>query len=156
TPLNAVLGWSQLLRGPCANDPSVLAKGLRVIDKNARAQAKLIEDILDVSRIITGKLRLELRPLDLESVIRSALEVIRPAAEAKGIELGSIIEVGATVSGDPDRLQQVVWNLLSNAVKFTPDGGRVDIALRREYAAAAIAVKDTGRGIEADVLPYVF
>jgi signal transduction histidine kinase len=156
TPLNAVLGWSQLLRGPSAADPAVLAKGLRVIDKNARAQAKLIEDILDVSRIITGKLRLELRPLDLESVIRAALEVIRPAAEAKNVELFSRADAGATVSGDPDRLQQVVWNLVSNAVKFTPEGGRVEVTLERVGTAAAIVVRDTGRGIEPDVLPHVF
>jgi signal transduction histidine kinase len=156
TPLNAVLGWSQLLRGPCASDPAVLAKGLRVIDRNARAQAKLIEDILDVSRIITGKLRLELRPLELESVIRAALEVVRPAAEAKDVEIVSLVGAGASVSGDPDRLQQVVWNLLCNAVKFTPEGGRVELTLTREGTAAVIAVRDTGRGIEPEVLPHVF
>jgi signal transduction histidine kinase len=156
TPLNAVLGWSQLLRGPAGADAAVLAKGLRVIDRNARAQAKLIDDILDVSRIITGKLRLELRPLELESVIRAALEVVRPAADAKNIELCSSVETGAAVSGDPDRLQQVVWNILSNAVKFTPEGGRVEVALCRERAAATIRVRDSGRGIESDVLPYVF
>jgi signal transduction histidine kinase/ActR/RegA family two-component response regulator len=156
TPLNAVLGWSQLLRGPCAADPAVLAKGLRVIDKNARAQAKLIEDILDVSRIITGKLRLELGPLELERVLRTSLEVIRPAADAKGVELRSTVEARPTVSGDPDRLQQVVWNLLSNAVKFTPQGGRVDITLRRGRAAAEIVVQDSGRGIEPEFIPYVF
>jgi signal transduction histidine kinase/CheY-like chemotaxis protein len=156
TPLNAVLGWSQLLRGPCAADPAVLAKGLRVIDRNARAQAKLIEDILDVSRIITGKLRLELRPLELESVIRAALEVVRPAAEAKDVEVCADVQCGAAVSGDPDRLQQVVWNLLCNAVKFTPEGGRVELTLTREGTAAVIAVRDTGRGIQPEVLPHVF
>jgi signal transduction histidine kinase/ActR/RegA family two-component response regulator len=156
TPLNAVLGWSQLLRGPSANDPAVLAKGLRVIDKNARAQAKLIEDLLDVSRIITGKLRLELRPIELESVLRASLEVIRPAAEAKGVELCAAIEARPAVMGDPDRLQQVVWNLLSNAVKFTPGGGRVDLVMRRMRGEAVIVVRDSGCGIETDFLPYVF
>jgi signal transduction histidine kinase len=156
TPLNAVLGWSQLLRGQAASDPAVLAKGLRVIDRNARAQAKLIEDILDVSRIITGKLRLELRPLEVEGVLRSALDVIRPAADAKGVELCPTVEAGAMVSGDPDRLQQVVWNLVSNAVKFTPQGGRVEILLGRERGAAMLAVRDTGLGIDQKFLPYVF
>ncbi len=156
TPLNAVLGWSQLLRGPSASDPEVLAKGLRVIDRNARAQAKLIEDILDVSGIITGKLRLEPRPLDLEGVIRAALDVIRPAAEAKKIELCSTVTAPATVSGDPDRLQQVVWNLLFNAVKFTPEGGRVEVTLGRLNRTATIVVRDDGRGIDPEVLPHVF
>lgn len=156
TPLNAVLGWSQLLRGPAAGDPKVLAKGLAVIDRNARAQAKLIEDILDVSRIITGKLRLELQKIELDGVIRAALEVVRPAAEAKGIELKATIAPDAAVSGDPDRLQQVAWNLLSNAVKFTPEGGRVEITLAREEAAALVVVKDSGRGIDPEVLPHVF
>jgi signal transduction histidine kinase/ActR/RegA family two-component response regulator len=156
TPLNAVLGWSQLLRGPSASDPAVLAKGLRVIDKNARAQAKLIEDLLDVQRIITGKLRLELVPIELEGVLRASLEVIRPAAEAKGVELTVTMEARPAVSGDPDRLQQVVWNLLSNAVKFTDKGGRVDLALRREQGEAVVVVRDTGCGIEPEFLPYVF
>jgi signal transduction histidine kinase/CheY-like chemotaxis protein len=156
TPLNAVLGWSQLLRGPAASDPAVLAKGLKVIDRNARAQAKLIEDILDVSRIITGKLRLELRPIELDGVIRAALEVVRPAAEAKGVELTTTIAAGAAVSGDADRLQQVAWNLVSNAVKFTPEGGRVEISVVREATCVLIVVRDSGRGIEPDLLPHVF
>jgi len=156
TPLNAVLGWSQLLRGPSAADPAVLAKGLAVIDRNARAQAKLIEDLLDVSRIITGKLRLELRPLELEATILAALEVIRPAADAKGLDLSSALEAGAVVSGDPDRLQQVVWNLVSNAVKFTPTGGRVEVALRRRRTSVRLVVSDSGRGIDPDLLPHVF
>jgi signal transduction histidine kinase len=156
TPLNAVLGWSQLLRGPAAADPAVLTKGLSVIDRNARAQAKLIEDILDVSRIIAGKLLIEPRPIDLDGVIRAALDVIRPAAEAKSIELSTRPSPRAQVSGDPDRLQQVVWNLVSNAVKFTPEGGRVEIALERERTSVSIVVRDTGRGIEPDVLPHVF
>jgi CheY-like chemotaxis protein/two-component sensor histidine kinase len=134
----------------------MLAKGLRVIDKNARAQAKLIEDILDVSRIITGKLRLELRPLELESVVRASLEVIRPTADAKGVELHVSIEARPSVSGDPDRLQQVVWNLLSNAVKFTPQGGHVRLTMRRERGHAVLAVRDDGRGIEPEFLPFVF
>ncbi|MFT3769035.1 MAG: ATP-binding protein [Minicystis sp.] len=156
TPLNAVLGWAQLLRGPAANDPATLAKGLRVIDKNARAQAKLIEDILDVSRIITGKLRLELRPIEIEGVVRAAIEVIRPAADAKGVELSVVTEARPAISGDPDRMQQVVWNLLSNAVKFTPQGGHVVLVVRRDGNQAEIEVRDDGRGIEAELLPFVF
>jgi signal transduction histidine kinase/CheY-like chemotaxis protein len=156
TPLNAVLGWAQLLRGPAASDPATLAKGLRVIDKNARAQAKLIEDLLDVSRIISGKLRLDLRPIEIEGVVRAALEVIRPAADAKGVELTAVIEARPAISGDPDRMQQVVWNLLSNAVKFTAQGGHVTVTLRREGDQAEIEVRDDGRGIESELLPYVF
>jgi signal transduction histidine kinase/ActR/RegA family two-component response regulator len=156
TPLNAVLGWSQLLRGACGGDPAMVTKGLRVIDKNARAQAKLIEDILDVSRIITGKLRLEPRPIELDTVIRAALEVVRPAADAKAIHLSSALECRAPVSGDPDRLQQVAWNLLANAVKFTPEGGKVSIRLTRDRGSAVMTVTDSGRGIEPDVLQHVF
>src|SRR5262249_30864867 len=128
----------------------------RVIDKNARAQAKLIEDILDVSRTITGKLRLEPRPIELEAVIRAAIEVVRPAADAKAIQLSSMLECRAPVSRDPDRLQQVTWNLLANAVKFTPEGGKVVIRLTRDRGSAVMTVTDSGRGIEPDVLPHVF
>ncbi len=156
TPLNAVLGWSQLLRGPSAADPAVLARGLSVIDRNARAQARLIEDLLDVSRIITGKLQLSRCPVDLDAVVLAALEVVRPAADAKGIDLCSTVESGAAVSGDPDRLQQVVWNLVSNAVKFTPEGGRVEVALRRRRTSVRIVVSDSGRGIDPELLPHVF
>jgi signal transduction histidine kinase/ActR/RegA family two-component response regulator len=156
TPLNAILGWSQLLRGDKVLNPAILTKGLAVIERNSRAQVKLIEDILDVSRIISGKLRLELRPIDLEGVLRAAVEVIRPAADAKGVALRIAGNVGAMVLGDPDRLQQVLWNLLSNAVKFTPAGGEVDVAIERVGRSVRVMVIDSGKGIDPDFLPYVF
>ena len=156
TPLNAILGWSQLLRGDKVVNPAILTKGLAVIERNSRAQVKLIEDILDVSRIISGKLRLELRPLDLDGVLRAAVEVIRPAADAKGVTLRASGSSSALVQGDPDRLQQVLWNLLSNAVKFTPAGGHVDAAIERVGRNVRVIVTDSGKGIEPDFLPYVF
>jgi signal transduction histidine kinase/ActR/RegA family two-component response regulator len=156
TPLNAILGWAQILRRDKAVEQATIKKGLAVIERNARAQAKLIEDILDVSRIISGKLRLELKPLDLSAVLRAAIEVVRPAADAKGVEMLALAESDAIVSGDPDRLQQIVWNLLSNAVKFTPKDGFVEIRLERRKHHAAIIVRDSGKGIEPSFLPYVF
>ena len=156
TPLNAILGWSQLLRGDKVVNPTVLSKGLAVIERNSRAQVKLIEDILDVSRIISGKLRLDLRPLDLDGVLRAAIEVIRPAADAKGVTLRTGGSGNALVQGDPDRLQQVLWNLLSNAVKFTPAGGHVDAVIERWGRSVRLIVTDSGKGIEPDFLPYVF
>jgi len=138
-------------------DAENTARALESIERNARAQGRLIDDILDVSRIITGKLRLDVRPVDLASVIEGAVESVRPAAEAKGIRLQRVLDTGPqVVSGDPERLQQVVWNLLSNAVKFTPKGGRVQIRLERIDSHVEIVVSDTGRGINADVLPHVF
>ncbi len=134
TPLNAILGWSQLLRGDKVVNSTILTKGLAVIERNSRAQVKLIEDILDVSRIISGKLKLELRPIDLDGVLRAAVEVIRPAADAKSVALRADGIGGALVLGDPDRLQQVLWNLLSNAVKFTP---RAATSTPRSSASAA-------------------
>ena len=156
TPLNAILGWSQLLRGDKVVNSTILTKGLAVIERNSRAQVKLIEDILDVSRIISGKLRLELRPIDLDGVLRAAVEVIRPAADAKGVTLRIGGSSNALVQGDPDRLQQVLWNLLSNAVKFTPAGGHVDAAIERVGRNLRVVVTDSGKGIEPDFLPYVF
>jgi signal transduction histidine kinase/CheY-like chemotaxis protein len=156
TPLNAILGWAQLLRRDRGKDPATFEKGLCIIERNAMAQVKLIEDILDVSRIISGKLRIDLRILDLDEMIRTAVEVIRPAADAKGIKLLVSTEPGAIVSGDPDRLQQVVWNLLSNAVKFTPEGGFVEVLLTRRKRSARIIIVDSGKGIAPAFLPYVF
>src|SRR5262249_3766275 len=146
TPLNAILGWAQLLTGERVKDPTVVRKGVAVIERNARAQVKLIEDILDVSRIISGKLRLEPRPIDLDKVVRASIEVVRPAADAKGITLISYAEPGAIVSGDPDRLQQVVWNLLANAIKFTPQSGSVTTRITRTEGSASIIVRDSGKG----------
>ena len=156
TPLTSILGWSRMLASSQLN-PENIKRALESIERNARAQAKLIDDLLDVSRIITGKLRLEVRPVDLASVIEGAIESVRPAAEAKGIRLQRVLDTGQqVVSGDPERLQQVVWNLLSNAVKFTPKGGRVQVRLERINSHVEISVSDTGRGINPDVLPHVF
>ncbi|NUO47568.1 MAG: PAS domain S-box protein [Polyangiaceae bacterium] len=155
TPLNAIVGWSAILRDRV--DPPTLEKGLEVIHRNARAQSKIIDDILDVSRIITGKLRLDLKPTDPSAVIQEAMEVVRPSAVAKDITLSFDSEHAVpVVFADPERLQQVVWNLLSNAVKFTERGGSVSIALRRESKSLVLAVTDTGRGIDVEFLPYVF
>src|SRR5262249_49922960 len=156
TPLNSMLGWLHLLRERKLDEESA-ANAIETIHRNARAQIQLIEDILDVSRIITGKLRLEVRPVDLISVIEAALDTVRPAAEAKEIEINTTLDSVTGLSrGDPNRLQQVVWNLLSNAVKFTPRGGRVAVGLDQIDALATITVSDTGQGISADFLPHVF
>jgi PAS domain S-box-containing protein len=155
TPLNAILGWASLLGDPSTKAP--LAKGIDVIHRNAKAQAKIVDDILDVSRIITGRLRLEIGPVDLVMIVRDAIEVVRPSADAKAlaIEFTSPPEP-CVVIADPDRLQQVVWNLLSNAVKFTDAGGNIRIAVERALATLVLSVADTGRGIDPAFLPYVF
>ncbi|HZS49502.1 MAG TPA: response regulator [Bryobacterales bacterium] len=156
TPLTAVLGWVRLLRTR-PFDEATTAQALETIERNARMQAQLIDEILDVSRIITGKLRLEFRPVDLGRVIEAAIDAVRPVAEANGIQLEVELDPRASpASGDPGRLEQVVWNLLSNAVKFTPQGGRVEVRLRRIESRAEISVRDTGQGISPDFLPYVF
>jgi signal transduction histidine kinase/ActR/RegA family two-component response regulator len=156
TPLTAILGWAHLLRTGQNGDENV-AKALETIERNARAQSQLIDDLLDVSRIITGKIRIDVRPIDPNSFIEAAVEAVRPAAEAKGVRLQRIMDTGiVTVSGDPVRLQQVVWNLLSNAIKFTPKGGRVQIRLERVNSHIEIGVSDTGPGIAPEFLPYVF
>lgn len=156
TPLNAILGWSTMLRSKKL-DEAMVSRALETIERNARAQNQLIEDLLDVSRIITGKLRLNVRPVVLVSVLEVAIDSIRPAAEAKNIQIQSILDPSAgPISGDPDRLQQVFWNLLSNAVKFTPKGGRVQIRLERINSHVEVVISDTGQGIRSDFLPYVF
>jgi len=156
TPLTAILGWAHLLRSGQLDEDG--AKGaLETIERNARAQSQLIDDLLDVSRIITGKLRLDVRQIDPGSFIEAAIEAVRPAAEAKGVRIQKVMDTGVvSVAGDPARLQQVVWNLLSNAIKFTPKGGRVQIRLERINSHIEIAVSDTGTGIKQDFLPYVF
>ncbi|HEV2914762.1 MAG TPA: ATP-binding protein [Pyrinomonadaceae bacterium] len=156
TPLTAVLGWLSLLRSGKL-DEATRAQALETIERNANAQAQLIEDILDVSRIITGKLGLDVRRFDLSKVIDAAIASVRPAAEAKQILIEtSIDEEARLIWGDANRLQQVVWNLLSNAVKFTPRDGRIEVRLKRVNAHTQITVRDTGQGIGADFLPYVF
>ena len=156
TPLTAVLGWTRLLRER-ELDEKTSRHALDIIERNAIAQKQLIEEILDVSRIITGKTKLELHPVTLEHVIVAAIESVRPAASAKEIELEfTRAGAGGLISGDPERLQQVVWNLLSNAVKFTPKGGRVHVRLYQADTYAQLEVADTGEGIPRDFLPYVF
>jgi signal transduction histidine kinase/ActR/RegA family two-component response regulator len=156
TPLNAVYGWARMLQSGQL-EAKAATRALDVIVRQANAQVQLIDDLLDVSRIITGKMRLDVRPVDLKAVIEGALDAVRLAATAKDIRLRTALDPhAATISGDPDRLQQVVWNLVMNAVKFTPRGGRVDVELQRLDAHVEIVVLDTGRGISADVLPFIF
>jgi PAS domain S-box-containing protein len=156
TPLTAVLGWAKLLRSEQL-DPKVAARALESIERNAQAQSQLINDLLDVSRIVTGKLRLTVRPTALAPVIESAAEGVRPAAEARGVRLGVSLDASAgLVSGDADRLQQVFWNLLSNAIKFTPREGSVEVRLARAGDCAEVSVRDTGAGISAEFLPHIF
>jgi signal transduction histidine kinase len=155
TPLNAIVGWSSLLgQGRVAGDQ--VQKAMDAIERNARAQARLIDDLLDLSRIEQGKLVLSIGPVQMVAVVEAAIDVVRPAAEAKGVRLQPVLDSHATIVGDPDRLQQVVWNLLSNAIKFTPSGGRVRITLRRAASYVELAVADTGAGIDPAFLPQVF
>jgi CheY-like chemotaxis protein/nitrogen-specific signal transduction histidine kinase len=156
TPLTAILGWAHMLRTGQFNGGST-ASAFETIERNARAQAQLIEDLLDVSRVITGKLRIDVRTVDPGSFIEAAIEAVRPAAEAKGVRVQKVMDTGVvSVSGDPVRLQQVVWNLLANAIKFTPRGGRVQVRLERINSHIEIVVNDTGTGIAAEFLPHVF
>ncbi len=156
TPLTAVLGWARMLRNIKMDDKTA-HHGLEVIERNAEAQHQLIQDLLDVSRIITGKLRLDTRPVELRPVIEAAVDSVRQAAAARALELDVEFEPGADlVRGDPDRLQQVVWNLLSNAIKFTPKGGSIHVGLERQGSDVQIKVSDTGQGITPEFLPHVF
>ena len=156
TPLNAVIGWSRML-GSGRLDRESSKHALEVIERNAWAQKQIIEDILDVSRVITGKLQLNLGPVDLVTVVDAALDAVRPAMEAKEITIETIIGASLRmVSGDPDRLQQVVWNILSNAAKFTPNGGKVEISVSQTARRVEIQVKDSGPGINPAFLPHVF
>jgi PAS domain S-box-containing protein len=156
TPLNAVLGWATALR---AGDfpTEELEQGLETIERNARVQAQIIEDLLDMSRIISGKVRLDVQRVDLSAVVAEAIDTVRVTASAKGIRLQTIIDpLNAPVTGDPNRLQQVFWNLLSNAIKFTPKGGRVQVLLERVDSHVEVSVIDTGEGISPEFLPYIF
>jgi signal transduction histidine kinase/CheY-like chemotaxis protein len=156
TPLNAIVGWTSMLRTGRI-DGQTAARAVETIDRNARSQAKLIEDLLDISRIIAGKLRLNVQPVELSSVVEAAVDVVRPAAAAKEIRLQVVLDPEAgPVSGDPERLQQIIWNLLSNAVKFTPKLGIVQVRLQRVNSHVEITVSDTGQGIGAEFLPFVF
>lgn len=156
TPLNAIYGWARMLETGRLDAPAT-RHATQAILRNAVVQVQLIEDLLDVSRVITGKMRLDLRPLSPPAVIEAALDSVRPAATAKAIQIESVLDPRAgPIMGDPNRLQQVAWNLLMNAVKFTPSGGRIRIALRREGQDVEIVVSDTGEGIAPDQLPYLF
>src|SRR5262249_5887307 len=156
TPLNAILGWIQILRSKHLDEVTT-ARAFEAIERNAKAQAELIEDMLDVSRIITGRLRLELRAVRLSEAVEGALDSMRPTADAKGVRLEcNFMPDRGPISGDPRRLQQIVWNLLSNAVKFTPPGGAVRVKLEYGDSQAKLTVSDTGRGISPQFLPYVF
>jgi PAS domain S-box-containing protein len=156
TPLNAILGWSQLLR-ITNTAPEDMRQGLETIERNARVQTQLIEELLDMSRIISGKVRLDVQRVDLAQVIGNACEAVQLAADAKNIQLLRVIDsAAATITGDPGRMQQVIWNLLSNAIKFTPRGGHVKVALQRGDGSVELSVIDDGQGIDPQFLPRLF
>jgi len=155
TPLSAIIGWTQLLQESPTEEE--MAEGVRIIDRNARVQAKLVEDLLDMSRIELGKISLDMQRLDLDAVTTAALETVRPAAEAKGIHLTSAFSsIGGTVTGDRNRIQQILWNLLTNAIKFTPKNGRIHVVIERADSHFEISVVDNGQGIAAGFLGHVF
>jgi signal transduction histidine kinase/CheY-like chemotaxis protein len=156
TPLNAVLGWATILRERKESDQQMV-QGLDAIDRNARVQAQIIDDLLDMSRIISGKVRLDVQPLDLPAVVLEAVDTVRATASTKRIRLQTVVDpLNASILGDPNRLQQVFWNLLNNAIKFTPKGGRVQVLLQRINSHVDVSVIDTGEGISPEFLPYIF
>jgi signal transduction histidine kinase len=157
TPIHAVLGWTALLSNERINDLQEIRRGLKVIEQNAEAQAQLVEELLDLSRIIAGQLRLECQPVDLVPVIQAAMATVQVAAQQKGVRLSGVLASEmSSVWGDPTRLQQVVWNLLTNAIKFTPAGGNVEVVLREAGGRVELSVRDTGIGIRPEVLPHLF
>jgi PAS domain S-box-containing protein len=156
TPLNAIFGWVKLLRSG-GLDQAGQARAIDVIERNTRAQAQLIDDLLDMSRVITGNLRLERSETELGAILEAVVETVRPAAEAKQLELALVIaDTPVVVLGDPDRLQQIMWNLLTNSIKFTPQGGRIEARVSMEDGEAQLCVRDTGVGIDREFLPHVF
>jgi PAS domain S-box-containing protein len=156
TPLNAILGYARLLRGKLLPADQV-DRALETLERNARWLTQIVDDVLDVSRIVSGKIRLDVQAVDLGPVVSNAMATVQPAADAKGVTMQAVVDPGAgPVSGDPDRLQQVVWNLLANAVKFTPRGGQVQVRLERVNSHIELVVSDTGLGIDKDFLPLVF
>jgi signal transduction histidine kinase/CheY-like chemotaxis protein len=156
TPLNAMLGWLQIIR-TTDMDRATLRRAIASIERNAQSQARVVEDLIELSRVVTGKLQLRTAPMDLRTVVEAALDVVRAAAQAKGVALQSKLpSLPAVVSGDRDRLQQVIWNVLSNAVKFTESGGTVNVELIEDDRHSSIVITDTGMGISAEFLPYVF
>jgi PAS domain S-box-containing protein len=155
-PLNAMLGWARILQSSHLTEATVL-HAAEVIERSARTQSRLIEDLLDTARISTGKLRLDIQSVDLAAVIEDTADVLLPAAEAKGLDFRVSVDVeNQVISGDPERLQQIVWNLISNAIKFTPNGGRVEVSLNRVDPHLQVSVSDTGKGISAESLPHIF
>jgi signal transduction histidine kinase len=155
-PLTSMLGWIRLLRSGRL-DEATAVRAMETIERNVKSQAQLVNDLLDISRIITGKLRLDIQPVDLTNVIKATVDALRPAADAKNIRLQMVLDsMAGPVSGDPERLQQVIWNLLSNSIKFTPKGGRVQIRLERINSHIEIIVSDSGEGIDTEVLPLIF
>jgi signal transduction histidine kinase/ActR/RegA family two-component response regulator len=155
TPLSSVLGWANILLSRC-KEQSDSRTGLEAIVRNARAQAQLIEDLLDMNGIVSGKIRLDVQPIELSSIVEAALESTRPSADAKAITVRKTLDTNVLVFGDRNRIQQVVWNLLSNAVKFTPKGGKIDVLLERVNSHVEITVHDSGIGISSDFLPHLF
>jgi PAS domain S-box-containing protein len=156
TPLNAVMGWTRILLSRRV-DEATLDNALRVIDRNARAQSRLVEDMLDMARIVTGKLRLETAPMDLVAVTSAAIDVVAPAAAAKGVRVvASLGDRPRAIIADPDRVQQIAWNLLSNATKFTPPGGTIEISIPDEPGRVKLIVRDTGQGISPEFMPHLF
>jgi PAS domain S-box-containing protein len=156
TPLQSIIGWVQILQSGDLGEGE-LAQGLEVIGRNAKVQQHIIEDLLDMSRILSGKVRLDAQKIELGTVLEAALETVRPAAQAKGVKIHAVVNsTAASVFGDPQRLQQVFWNLLSNAIKFTPKGGRIDVLLQRVHSHLEASIADTGIGISNEFLPHVF
>ena len=154
TPLNAIMGWTQLLR--VARDENSIREAVETIERNARAQTRIIEDLLEMSRIVSGKTRLDVQPTDLSAVIDAAVESLLPAAEARQIRIAKLVDPIDPIMGDPARLQQVLWNLIGNAIKFTPKGGRVNVVVHRVNSHVEIVVSDNGQGIAPAFLPFIF
>lgn len=156
TPLQSIVGWVQILQGGDVAEGEI-QQGLEVISRAAKAQQHIIEDLLDMSRILSGKVRLDVQRIELGTVLEAALETVRPAAQAEGVKIHSVVDpLGTPISGDPQRMQQVFWNLLSNAIKFTPRGGRIEVLLQRINSHLEVSISDTGIGISGDFLPHVF
>ena len=156
TPLNAILGYARMLRSGIIA-PDKKDKAIETIERNATSLTQIVEDVLDISRIVSGKIRLNVQPVDFPDIVRSAVDAVTPAADAKGVRIETVLDPeAAPVSGDPERLQQILWNLLSNAVKFTNRGGRVQVRLERVDSHVEVAVSDTGIGIAPEFLPHVF
>jgi CheY-like chemotaxis protein len=157
TPLNAVLGYARMLRGGVVVSPEKQTRAIEAIERNATSLTQIVEDVLDISRIVSGKIRLNVQPAELPPVVTNAVEAVSPAADAKGVRIETVIDPHAgPVSGDPERLQQVLWNLLSNAVKFTNRGGKVQVRLERVNSHLELSVADSGIGISPEFLPHVF